>query len=493
MKLTIVKTLTISILLIMILSSVANSSNGLKNEFSRGVTSQMVNPFDVSSSPALDWNKTYVPFDCDYSALHPLSKTTDGGYAVAGTSIHYGQNSPVPISSEKFLVRKMDSTGNEQWAYTYDVKGVRAQANSIIQTIDGGYAILGYKANMSVSDYSTFSQGYYTENWSYVSICLLKIDSAGSLQWIQDYNNGPIDTTGYSIVQNDDNGYTIVGSTYSSNVNCVYLVRTDSAGVVQWSQTYTVGGAGSLGTDIVKSIDGGFVIAGYSKSSDTGAMQYLLLKTDNNGNEQWAKVFGGANSISTSLIQTSDFGYALIGYTNSTGGGKDDFYLVKTDGAGNQQWAYAYGGLQDDKGFSIVQTSDGYAIAGQTASYGTNATNGWLVKTDLNGNMQWSETFSGSNINDIYAVTKLNDGSYALAGDLVNGTTYSGGYPYNTQYFDRYRIWLVKVVSDGSTPAPIPTPTPTSTPTPPHPTPYSYSFSNSRPNPFPNSNNATNI
>jgi hypothetical protein len=93
------------------------------------------------------------------------------------------------------------------------------------------------------------------------------------------------------------------------------------------------------------------------------------------------------------LVQTSDGGYALAGYTNSSGAGSYDFWLVKTDSAGNALWNKTYGGTNDDEAAALVQTSDGgYALAGYTNSYGAGGFDFWLVKTDVESGLAWIDS-----------------------------------------------------------------------------------------------------
>ncbi len=123
-----------------------------------------------------------------------------------------------------------------------------------------------------------------------------------------------------------------------------------------------------------------------------------MVKTDSFGGSQWNQTYGGSyDEIASALIQTSDGGYALAGLTGSYGVGNIDFWLVKTDSSGNMQWSQTYGGSDDDEAYSLVQTSDGgYVLAGFTASYGAGSYDAFLVKTDSLGNsvMPQSSPFS---------------------------------------------------------------------------------------------------
>ena len=125
-----------------------------------------------------------------------------------------------------------------------------------------------------------------------------------------------------------------------------------------WQQTY--GGADDDGAlSLIQTSDGGYAMAGYTRSYGAGEDDFWLVKIDGSGSMQWNRTYGGTGAdIASSLIETSDGGYALVGYTGSFGAGGDDFWLVKTDDSGNMQWNQTYGGNGEDYAFSLVQTSD---------------------------------------------------------------------------------------------------------------------------------------
>jgi hypothetical protein len=86
----------------------------------------------------------------------------------------------------------------------------------------------------------------------------------------------------------------------------------------------------------------------------------------------WSRTYGGTgDDWASALVQTTDGGYALTGSTGSFGAGYVDSWLVKTDASGNMQWNRTYGGTGDDEAYALVQTSDGgYALTGYTNSFG---------------------------------------------------------------------------------------------------------------------------
>ena len=270
----------------------------------------------------------------------------------------------------------------------------------------------------------------------------LSIQSAAAAsEWTQIYGQSG-DNEIYSVVQTSDGGYALGGFTNSSGAGGYdfWLIKTDVNGSMLWSQTY--GGAGDdYAYSVIQTSDGGYALAGSTDSFGPGETNAYLVKTNANGNMIWSQTYGGrATNEATAVIQTSDGGYALAGYTDSYGAGSYDFWLIKTDANGNMLWNQTYGGPGDDEAYSIIQTRDGgYAIAGYTNSYGSALYSSWLVKTDSLGNPEWNQTYGTAQDNEASSVIQTSDGGYAIAG-YTNNTSSS------TYYF-----WLTKTDANGTT------------------------------------------
>ena len=258
--------------------------------------------------------------------------------------------------------------------------------------------------------------------------------------WTQTFGGSNGDY-GRSVQQTDDGGYIIAGYTYSYGAGSCdfYLIKTNTSGNEQWSQTYG-GRDGDVGRSVQQTSDGGYIILGYTYSPVTQSYDVYMIKTYENGNELWWQTFGGSSDDrGYSVQQTDDGGYIIAGITESYGAGVYDVYLIKTDAEGNEEWWQTFGGSNADRGYSVQQTSDGgYIIAGYTWSYGAGADDVYLIKTDANGNEQWSQTFGG-NSNDLgQSVQQTSDGGYIIVGYTLSPST---GY---------YDVYLIKTDANGN-------------------------------------------
>ena len=189
--------------------------------------------------------------------------------------------------------------------------------------------------------------------------------------------------------------------------------------IVDTIWTNTFGGSNDdKGFSVQQTTDGGYIITGSTKSFGNGYADVWLIKTDSNGDSLWTKTFGGIyEEYGNSVQQTTDSGYIITGRTDSDGNSGQNGWLIKTDANGNEEWTQILGGSNDDIGNYVQQTTDGgYIITGETDSYGNGGMDVWLLKTDSNGNGEWNRTFGG-NSNDIgYSVQQTTDGGWYRVG-----------------------------------------------------------------------------
>jgi hypothetical protein len=247
---------------------------------------------------------------------------------------------------------------------------------------------------------------------------LVKTDANGNQVWDQTYGGSDLDLP-RSVEHTNDGGYIIAGYTrsYGAGENDIYLVKTDASGNQQWDKTYG-GSGGELARKVIQTSDGGYIVVGYTSSFGSGEYDMWLIKTNANGEHEWDKLYGGLNyDGGNSVIQTNDKGYIIVGYTMSFGSGESDIWIVKTDSSGNQQWDQTFGGMNYDASHSVELTDDGgYLIVGSTGSFGVGERDLWLVKTDATGNQIWDQTYGGSDFDGANAIQHTIDGGYIIAG-----------------------------------------------------------------------------
>ncbi|MBW2163825.1 MAG: hypothetical protein JRF43_05135, partial [Deltaproteobacteria bacterium] len=236
------------------------------------------------------------------------------------------------------------------------MKSYRNSGNAVQQTDDGGYIVAG----------TTWILG-----GMYSNVLLIKTDAEGNEVWRKSFRSGDINR-GHSLQRTIDGGYIIAGTTWlhGQKLSDVYLIKTDAKGNEVWSKTF--GGSGrDYGYSVQKSSDGGYVVAGQTDSFGAGKDDIYLIKTDAEGNEVWSKTFGGSGrDFGRSVRQTADGGYIIAGTTYPRGASYSDICLIKTDNDGNKTWYKVFGGKYRDQGYSVRQIIDGgYVVVGSTRSH----------------------------------------------------------------------------------------------------------------------------
>lgn len=241
-------------------------------------------------------------------------------------------------------------------------------------------------------------------------------------EWSTIYGGMEYDN-GYYAQETQDGGYVLAGETlidYGEEDSAAFLVKLNSDGVEEWNRTF-----GGPGLDSVHSVkqseDGEYLLAGSLESrGDLGAglSDAWLIKTDSNGTEEWNRTFGGADYDSLHCIQkTEDGGYILAGGTSSFGADFSNAWLIKTDSEGNEEWNRTFGGNSSGYAFFVNKSSDGgYIIAGYNNSSDSYSYDAWLIKADSKGNEEWNKTFGGTYFDCAYAVQELESREYVIAG-----------------------------------------------------------------------------
>ena len=237
-----------------------------------------------------------------------------------------------------------------------------------------------------------------------------------------------------------DGGYILAGDTASFGVGetDVWLIKTDENGNMEWNKTY--GGVANDDVQFMISDEDGYILVSRTYSFGEGDADLWLIKIDINGNMIWNQTYGGPGAEwAWSIVKTSDDGYALLGRTNSFGSGDNDFWLIKTNSEGLLEWHKPIGYTGNDRGRFLVNTSDGgFLLLGWTNSHGAGEVDFWLVKTDFNGNPQWNKTYGGEAGDRGKVIAKTEENGY-----LLGGSTGSFG-------AGKTDIWLVRIDSAGN-------------------------------------------
>jgi hypothetical protein len=409
-----------------------------------------------AQAPAVQWQKTLGGTSDDKATS--VQQTTDGGYIVGGytystdgivTSNHGGYD---------YWVVKLSSTSSLEWQKT--LGGTNNDiANSVQKTTDGGYIVAGWSYSLD---------GDITGNHGGCDYWVVKLSSIGNIQWQKTLGGSSNDfaydvketTDGGFIVAGST--YSIDGDVTANQGGYDYwVVKLSSIGNIEWQKA--LGGTNNdTAHSIQQTSDGGFIVAGTSPSTDGDVMgnhgfyDSWIVKLSSTGSIQWQKALGGtAEDVANYIQQTTDGGYIIAGYTYSTDGnvtgnhGGGDYWVIKLSNTGYLEWQKTLGGTNTDWAFSIQQTTDGgYIVAGQTTSLDGDVTGNhgirdyWVIKLTSIGNIQWQKALGGTNYDHSLSIQQTIDGGHIVAGwsNSIDGDITSNQGSYDS--------WVVKLAPE---------------------------------------------
>lgn len=417
----------------------------------------------AQTPPAIQWQKSLGGSGDDRA--YCIKPCADGGYIAAGSSGSAGVvNGDVAGNHGNldYWVVKLKSDGMIDWQKSLGGSGADI-ASAIAPSSDGGYIVAGY---------SNSTDGDVTGNQGGNDYWVVKLDATDNIVWQKSMGGSKTDRAQSIVVVSDGYivaGYSQstdgdVGLTQGSYDG--WVVKLDNLGNILWKQK--MGGAG---WDDIYSIqttaDGGFIMAGSSDSktgdfaSNHGNADFWIIKADAGGNIMWQKLLGGTSAEYATFIQcTNDGGYIVSGYTSSTNSGDVganhggiDCWIIRLDGMGILQWQKLLGGPGNDNANCVQATADGgYIIGGYSAAAGGDITvnyggpDYWVVKSDAAGSIQWQQSMGGTGTDDIYFIHPASDGGYIIAGysNSANGDVV--GNHGNNDY------WIIKLASDHALP-----------------------------------------
>jgi len=306
----------------------------------------------------------------------------------------------------------------------------------------------GVEIDAGFSIQQTFDGGYiiagHTTSFGAggVDVWLIKTNENGETLWTRTYGSG-VNEACVSVQQTSDSGYIIVGSRYTSSPGDtnVYIVKTRANGDTIWTRTY--GGTSSdKGLYVRQTFDGGYIVTGWTNSFGAGGYDVFLRKLEANGDSIWTKSYGGIyDDFGICVQQTTDSGYIVAGYYGNAPSRRNlDYYLIKTNVNGDTSWTRKYGGSVNDGASGVCQCSDeGYVIVGAATSGAVGIEDLMIVKTNANGDALWTRMYGWAYSDGGKSVQPTSDGGYIIGG-MANGHGWSTS-----------QLWLVKIDANGDT------------------------------------------
>lgn len=319
----------------------------------------------------------------------------------------------------------LGGSAGEEWGYSVD------------STADGGMLITGIAYSEDNNITGARGNG---------DLWVVRLGPDGKPLWNRAYGGNGSDY-GLSVKTLADGGSVIIGTTGSNNGDVtgyhgngdLWILRLSPAGDPIWNRVYG-GNMTDEGGDIIQTPDGGYMLTGYTMSNDGDASGHhgggdlWMIHLDQEGKILWQKVFGGSKRDSgSSIIRTSDGGYAMTGNTYSNDGdvtsnhGSSDLWVVKTDVNGSLLWQKTYGGSKLDWGHSIIELPGGdLLVAGVTASadgdvhFNHGAGDIWVLRLSPQGDLIWEKTYGGSFSDNVWKAEASPHGGAYLVGETFS-------------------------------------------------------------------------
>ena len=353
------------------------------------------------------WAKTYGGSNHDWA--DSIQQTSDGGYIVLGRTNSFGF-----AHGPALWILKLSSVGDVEWQKIYGASSSDHWPHSIQQTMDGGYIVAGE-----------------TRTWGTSSnIWVLKLSSEGDVEWQRTYG-GNEDDKASSIQQTMDGGYIVAGETRSWGVgDDIWVLKLSPVGDVEWQKTYG-GDADDSAYYVQQTMDGAYIVVGNTNSFGAGSIDFWVLRLSSTGDVEWQKTYGGSDSDEVhSVQQTMDGGYIVAGGIN----------VLKLSSEGDIEWQHSYGTVVAS---SVQQTMDGgYIVAGTGGGGGegfVSYANSGILKLSFNGEIEWQKAYGGGFEDHASSIQQTSDEGYIFAGNTIS---------FGISRLD-YNFWILKLSSNG--------------------------------------------
>ncbi|MDI6808846.1 MAG: T9SS type A sorting domain-containing protein [Candidatus Eisenbacteria bacterium] len=331
-----------------------------------------------------------------YDVASSMTRTYDGGFAVAGATMSYG------AGLTDIFISRFDRSGDHVWTRTLGGTGYD-EVYSVWQSLNNELLVTG----------STTSYGA-----GGLDLILSKFNSSGDLAWTKTLGGSGADY-GRSVIHTFDGGFVVTGATssYGAGNYDLLLSRFDTSGNRTW--TRTLGGSDrECGFSVIQTMDEGYVVTGYTRSYGAGSADLILSKFNDAGTHLWTKTLGGIyDEEGRSVIETSDGSLVVTGYTRSYGAGSSDIIISKFTSSGTHVWSRTVGSTVYDYGHSVIEASDGSLIlAGSVSEYGAGSDDAALLKFGASGDLLWTKAIGGSSVDVAYSLAQAVDGGLLVAG-----------------------------------------------------------------------------
>lgn len=301
-----------------------------------------------AQDPNILWQRTIGGSVEEY--LSSITNTSDGGLIIGGRSDSNISGEKIENSrgDNDYWVLKLDSNGTIEWQRTLGGDG-EDKLSSIFETSDGGFVLAGLSASAISGDKTEASKGE-SDYW------IIKLSASGNIEW-QKTLGGDSSDSATEILQTLDGGYLVIGNStssisgdrtiYNSEMQDVWILKLDSTGNINWQKAFSlVDYTYSAGLDFTD--DGGYIIGFFHSEQNL----YGAWKIDSSGTRLWEKWYGcGPTTFMTNIKKTNDSGYILTGFSDSDAGGVKsedsqgfDYWIIKVDEDGEIEWENTIGG-----------------------------------------------------------------------------------------------------------------------------------------------------
>ncbi|HRK29150.1 MAG TPA: T9SS type A sorting domain-containing protein [Chitinophagales bacterium] len=349
--------------------------------------------------------QTYSDYD-QLDAFNTILTLDSNEFIAVGTSWN------INTGYYNLFIVKTDNCGEVIWTHTHGLEQESYVATSA-----------HYKPG---DNFIMFTANYYQHITAQYFYCVTKLSLDGEILWMRNYWAGPKNSAPKSVVQTSDGGFAIVGfnQNFANDYSKIWFIKTDGEGNIEWDKYYGTDNNSEGVYQILHLPDDGYLILGSRSYSGTPTVKTWLIRTDSLGNILWQRLHGNDFATYGVCIIPIPDGYMISGiqYAAPTWQIAGDAYLLKTDINGYMQWQRTYGGQYSEQISKIMQLPDGnYMCMGSNASWGTvDSPDGWLFKVSAVGDSIWSKTYRYDTLaarsEYFYDFTTAPDGGFMIGG-----------------------------------------------------------------------------